>query len=259
MTRAALLLTVFAAVVLALVPHPRADDQVVAGLSQHNVPLTTDFSGSELFIYGGIRPDPGHEKDKLDVIVAVSGPPGPVNVRKKQRQFGIWINGPTVKIDSAPSFFAVASSGEFRDIVSYTDDLLFNISLEHFIELIDAPDWVEDRDEYIEAVRRIRNAEGLYTSLPSTVIIRENTMFETRIQLPANLTEGDYTARIFLVRDKKVQDVFTDTIEVRRAGLGQLVYSSAQDYPALYGIVSILVALIAGWSASAFFRTFFPN
>lgn len=248
-----------AALMLLAVSASRADDQVVAGLSQHNIPLNTDFTGSELFIWGGIRPDEGHEDDKLDVIVAVIGPTAPVKVRKKKRSLGIWHNGPAVEIDSAPSFFAIATSGDFREIVSHTDDLLFNISLNHFIELVDAPDWIDDRREYLQAVKRIRSEEGLYSVRPNTVEIVENTMFQTRVQLPANLTEGDYTARVFLVRDKEVQDVFTDTIEVRRAGIGRLIYSSAQEYPALYGLISIIVALVAGWLASAFFRTFFPT
>ncbi|MEM1162414.1 MAG: TIGR02186 family protein, partial [Pseudomonadota bacterium] len=75
----------------------------------------------------------------------------------------------------------------------------------------------------------------------------------------ANLVEGDYEARIFLLRDMRVIDVFSDTIEVRRAGIGRIIYWGAREYPALYGVLSIVVALIAGWLASAFFRTFFPN
>lgn len=237
----------------------RADDQVVASLSQTSVSLDTQFTGSELFIYGAIKPDRGFEDEKFDVIVEVVGPLEPIDVRKKRRQLGIWYNGPALRIDKAPSFFAIATSGEFRDIISYTDDLLFSIGLEHFVELIDAPEWVEDRDEYIAALIRIREAEGLYAQLPNTVTIKEKVLLETRIKLPANLTEGDYTARIFVLRDKKVQDVYTETIEVRRAGLSRFIYSAAQEYPAMYGIISILVALIAGWLASAFFRTFFPQ
>ena len=245
---------------LALLSVPiRADDQVVASLSQTSVSLDTQFTGSELFIYGAIKPDPGHEDDKFDVIVEVIGPLKPIDVRKKQRTLGIWYNGPAVEIDKAPSFFALATSGPFRDIISHTDDLLFEIGLKHFIQLIDAPEWVEDRNEYIEALGRIRTAEGLYAELPGAVEIKEKVLLETRIKLPANLTEGDYTARIFVLRNKKVQDVYTQTIEVRRAGLGRFIYSAAQEYPAMYGIISILVALIAGWLASAFFRTFFPT
>lgn len=233
---------------------------VVAGLSQHSVSLTTGFSGSQLFVYGAVRrTDGGDQEMPLDIIVTITGPTEPVMVRKKERELGIWVNGQGVLVDEAPSFYAVASTKDFYDTVSYTDDLRYRIALDKIIRLIDAPGWVQDREDYRSAVARIREKQGLYAFLPNTVRVIENTLFETRIKLPANLLEGDYRARIFLIEDKNVIDVFEDKIEVRRAGIGRWIYTSAQEYPAHYGIASILVALIAGWLASAFFRTFFPT
>lgn len=234
-----------------------AENTVVGGLSQHSVSLTTDFSGSELFVYGAVKGIPGTEP--LDVIITITGPSAPVVVRKKERRFGIWINGSGVTVDEAPSFYAVASTKEFREVVSYTADLQHKIGIDQVIRLVDAPDWVEDREEYRKAVVRIKETQGLYAFLPNSVRMFENTLFETRIKLPANLVEGDYGARIFLIRNKEVVDIFDDRIEVRRAGIGRWIYTAAQEHPAPYGIASILVALAAGWLASAFFRTFFPN
>jgi uncharacterized protein (TIGR02186 family) len=238
-----------------------AAEVVVASLSHHNVSLTTGFAGSELFVYGAVRrtdarPEPA---EKLDIIIAITGPMAPVIVRKKERHYGIWTNGEPVEVDAAPSFYVVASSGELRDVITWTDDLRYRIGLEHVIKLIDAPDWVEDREEYRVAVARVRERQGLYSVLPGAVRILENTLFETRIDLPADLIEGDYTARVFLVRDKQVLDVFSDTIEVRRAPLGRFIYVAAQEHAPLYGAASLALALAAGWLASAFFRTFFPS
>lgn len=241
---------------------PAHGEEVVAGMSQHSVSLTTDFSGSELFLYGAVkRTGPAtDEESPLAIIVTIAGPSTPVEVRKKERQSGIWINGPGVRVDSAPSFYAVATTAPVREILSYTDELRYRIGLEHVISLIDPPDWArEEREDFRLAVARIREAEGLYSIRPGTVKVAENTLFETRIELPADLTEGDYLARVFLLRDKNVLDVFEETIEVRRAGFGRLIYASAQEYPALYGLASIAIALLAGWLASVFFRTFFPN
>lgn len=236
-------------------------NSVLANLSQHSVSLDTTFSGSQLLIYGGIvRGD----DTPVDVIVAVAGPSKPVSVRKKVRQFGIWINGPAVQIDAAPSFYALASTRPLDEVLSSTDDLRYRIRLDKKIRLIDAPSWLGgEREDYRQAVSRVRTEQGLYAILPRTVDLLDDSdvahsLFETRIQLPANLVEGDYEARIFLVRDKQVVDSFTDKIEVRRAGIGRMIYSAAHEYPALYGITSIIIALVAGWLASAFFRTFFP-
>lgn len=238
-----------------------AAEVVVASLSHHDVALTTGFSGSELFVYGAVRrtdarPEPA---EKLDIVITITGPDAPVDVRKKERRFGVWTNGPPVEIDAAPSFYVVASSASFRETVTWTDDLRYRIGLDYAIKLIDAPVWVPHREEYRVAVARVREAQGLYSILPNAVKVIENTLFETRIELPANLVEGDYHARVFLIRDMRVLDVFSDTIAVRRAALGRFVYLAAQEHAALYGVASLVLALAAGWAASAFFRTFFPT
>ncbi|HET7408869.1 MAG TPA: TIGR02186 family protein, partial [Paracoccaceae bacterium] len=154
-----------------------AAETVVASLSQHDVSLTTGFAGSEIFVYGAVRrtaprPEPTGE---LDIIITVTGPEAPVVVRRKERHFGIWTNGPPVQVDAAPSFYVVASSDGFRETITWTDDLRYRIGLDYVITLIDAPAWIENREAYRVAVARVREAEGLYSVLPNSVRIIENT------------------------------------------------------------------------------------
>ena len=104
------------------------EETVVAGLSQTQVSITTWFTGSEIFIYGAIKREaPAPESWPLDVIVAVTGPPKPAIVRKKERRFGIWVNDAGVKVDAAPSLYAVSTTGPLREILSFTDDLRHRI------------------------------------------------------------------------------------------------------------------------------------
>ncbi|HSF95769.1 MAG TPA: TIGR02186 family protein [Thermohalobaculum sp.] len=237
---------------------PAVEEKVIAGLSQTHVAITTDFSGSEIFIYGAIKRDaPVPKTWPLDVIVAVTGPVQPVIVRKKSRQFGIWVNDVGVQVDAAPSFYAVATTGPFRDVISHTDDLIHKVGLDQIVRLIGSPQDLQYPEEYREAAIRLRKDAGLYVELPGTVKVTDQTLFETRVRLPANLVEGDYRARIFLLREKSVIDVFESSIEVRKVGLERWIYTMAQEQSALYGLLSILVALSAGWMASTFFRLVF--
>ena len=234
------------------------EETVIAGLSQTHVSITTDFSGSEIFIYGAIKRDAPVPKDwPLDVIVAVTGPLEPAIVRKKERRFGIWVNDAGVTVDTAPSLYAVATTGPFRDIISFTDDFRYKVGIENLVHFIGETDDEEFKEGYPEALVRLRRAKGIYFELIGAVKVTEETLFETRIRLPANLVEGDYRARIFLLRDKAVMDVFETSIEVRKVGLERWIYTMAQEQSALYGILSILVALTAGWLASTFFRVVF--
>ncbi|MCB1348698.1 MAG: TIGR02186 family protein, partial [Maritimibacter sp.] len=97
---------------------------------------------------------------------------------------------------------------------------------------------------------------GLYKIDEGTVNIHDRTLFDTRIQLPANLTEGSYRTRIFLTRDGEVVSDYTTEIDVAKVGLERWLYNLAHEQALIYGLMSLAIAIAAGWGASAFFRVF---
>ena len=84
--------------------------------------------------------------------------------------------------------------------------------------------------------------------------MNEETLFRTDIVLPANLTEGEYKVRLFLLRDKRVIAMQERVIGVRKEGLERWIFNLAQEQPLVYGLVSLVLAALAGWGASAAFR-----
>ena len=72
--------------------------------------------------------------------------------------------------------------------------------------------------------------------------------------MPANLTDGEYRVRIFLTRDGHVVDHQERIIGVRKAGIERFLFNLAQEQPLLSGVLSVLMAVFAGWAASAAFR-----
>ena len=233
-----------------------AQERVVAGLSQDSVAITADFDGSELLIFGAIGRDapPPEGAPPLQVIVTVTGPAAPVDVRRKERVAGIWINTDSVEIDEAPRFYAVATTGPLFDVLSHTEDLRHRVSIPRAIRSVGAPPEVADAARFTEALIRLRRESGLYQLLEGAVRLEEETLFQTRIQLPANLTEGNHEVRIFLTRGRQVVDRQEALLGVRKVGLERLAYTLAHDRPALYGLLSLLIAAFAGWGASAAFR-----
>ena len=41
---------------------------------------------------------------------------------------------------------------------------------------------------------------------------------------------------------------------MRKVGLERLIYTLAHERPLIYGLLSLVIAIAAGWSASAVFR-----
>ncbi|WP_425051366.1 TIGR02186 family protein [Psychromarinibacter sp. S121] len=243
-------------ILMLLAPAARADESVVAGMSQNRVSITANFDGSEILIFGAVKrfqPIPD-EVAPLEVVITVAGPSVPVTVWRKERVAGIWVNTDAVEVDRAPSFYAVATSGPFYEVMSNVEDLRHKVSLTRAIRSVGAPATVADASQFTAALMRIRERSDLYQLHEGTVEVREETLFRTSVGLPANLHEGNYTTRIFLTRGGTVVDAFETVIYVQKVGLERWLYVLAQEQALIYGLLSIALAIAAGWLASAVFR-----
>lgn len=236
-------------------PTPAPGESIVAGLSQNRVDITANFSGSEILIYGAVKREAPPPDDKpLHVIVTVEGPPSALTIRRKDRVAGIWINDAEVTIDQAPSFYAVAATGPLGLILSRTEDQRHKISLPGSIRAVGISAQASESRAFVDALLRIYEAEGRYRLSEDTVRFSQSTLFRTDVVLPANLTEGDYRVRIFLVRGGAVVDTLERVIGVRKKGLERQIWNLAHDQPLAYAALALIIAIASGWGASEVFR-----
>ncbi|MEP3334208.1 TIGR02186 family protein [Sedimentitalea sp.] len=240
---------------LLLVPFASAAEEVVLGLSKDKVAITTSFDGSEILIFGAVkRETPIPEGSPLEVVITITGPSEPVIVRRKSKLFAIWVNTDSVEVDRAPSFYAVATTAPLADVLSETEDLRHKVTIDRAIRSVGAPDNIENAALFTDAVIRIRRDADLYQTLENGIALDQQTLFRTAIEMPSNLTEGNYATRIFLTRDGKVVSSYETSIAVQKVGLERWLFTLSREQPFWYGILSLAIAIAAGWGASAAFR-----
>lgn len=240
---------------LALPQSGGAQETIVTGLSQNRVQITANFDGSNILVYGAVKRDaPPPSGARLEVIVTVEGPSQPLVLRRKEWVSGIWINRSSVVIDSAPSFYAVTTTGPLEEILSSTDDLRNRISLPQVIRAIGIADEASNADEFVQALQRIRLDDNRYRMAIGRVQLLQETLFRSDVELPANLSDGNYKVRMFILRGGKVLDKQELYIAVRKAGIERALFNLAHEQPLVYGVISLLMAAFAGWAASAGFR-----
>lgn len=232
----------------------QAEEEIILGLSQNEIDITATFVGSEILLFGAIRRDAPVPEGNLGIIVTVAGPEIPVTVRRKERRFGIWVNVDNVEIAAAPSFYAVASSADLSKVLRPSEDLINRITIPQVVRHVGTN--VLDSQSFARALMRIRAENDQYQLLEGAVAISRDTLFQTRIQMPANLTEGFYVAKIFLTRDGNVVDEYGTSIPVKKVGMERWLYNLAHENAFLYGLMSLAIAIAAGWSASAVFGLF---
>jgi len=138
--------------------------------------------------------------------------------------------------------------------LSDTEDLRHKVSIPRAIRSVGAPDTVGDASSFTEALIRIKSASNQYQLNEGTISVDDQTLFRTSIQLPAALTEGDYKTRIFLTRGGDVVSMYETSLYVRKVGLERWLFRMSRENALLYGLMSLAIAIAAGWGASAAFR-----
>ncbi|MEI4486104.1 TIGR02186 family protein [Frigidibacter sp. MR17.14] len=239
------------ALALLLPAAPLAAEEVVAGLSQNRIAIDTTFTGSEILIFGAVKREAPIPEKPLQVIITLEGPQEELTVRRKSRVAGIWMNTEQVDVDHAPSYYAVATTAPLREVLTETEDLRNAITINRAIRSVGAT--IVGAPAFVQALVRLREADGAYDIEQGAVDIAEDTLFRTRFLLPANLREGDYRARIFLTRDGRIVDSHETVVDVRKVGLERWLFVLSREQPALYGLLALLLAAAAGYAASVGF------
>ena len=96
---------------LALTPAAWAEKLTVA-VSTPEIQINSNFSGTTVTVFGVIERDAGTvaRAAPYQVAALVLGPPETVVARRKDRVLGVWLNGASETLVSAPTFYALATT-----------------------------------------------------------------------------------------------------------------------------------------------------
>lgn len=245
--RAALLLTCFL-----LVAGNAVADQLVTDISDNEIELKYSFAGRTLLLFGAIdhQGAPGRGAIPYDIVLRITGPDLALVVRKKAQIAGIWVNTSSVTYPAAPGYYAVASNRPLPNIASseVLDDLA--LGLEHIRPQTAREQSSGKRADFDGGLRGSMKRSGLY-GVDGRATILKNTLFRGEFRFPSNVPEGEYRAEAFLFQDGRFLSRQDVPLHVGKTGLARQVYAFANDSPALYGLLAVLIALTAGWIAGA--------
>lgn len=233
-------------------PARATEPQLVPDVSQRQIDIQYSFKGAELLLFGAILyPDGKPPKKPADIVIVLKGPERPILMREKQKIAGIWVNAHSLRFQSAPSFYAIASSRPIRDITDERTAAIYELNIDS-LQL--SPTAFRDTKEIARFERGLidlQQRQGLFVQRPGTVEISDGVLYRVRLPLSARAVVGTYTAETFLIQDGRVVAAAVREIQVRKSGFERLVAIAARDWSLLYGLAATLVAvgmgLLAGW------------
>ncbi len=188
-------------------------------------------------------------------MVVVRGPAGDVNIRRKERLGPIWVNASSVTAHDAPSYYRMASSRPLNEFVSDQLKERYQLGLANLrLNTSDEKFSADEMAQFRTALVRLKTADGLYGEDLGAVNMMSNRLFRTELHFPANVPTGTYLVEVYLFREGAVTSAEIVPFTVSKLGIGADVYDFAQNYGALYGLFAVLIAIVAGYAASAAFK-----
>ncbi|MGN6148596.1 MAG: TIGR02186 family protein [Rhizomicrobium sp.] len=253
MRRAALL-----ALLLALQPCAAGADDLVSGLSQDQIQITSNYTGSDLVVFGAIEQTPDADEDsepsRRDVVVVVRGPAATMDVRRKDRIAGIWINNREVTLTGMPAYYYVASTQPLAKIAPPYMLARYQIGFDNVKPQSTSTHKTLRAEEFRQAVVRERARAHLFTEAPTGVEFLSYSLFRVHVPVPAGAPRGQYTAEVYLFRNGVVMSAQSTPLFVDQIGLERNLFNFAHNEPLAYGFAAVLMAVLLGYISSLIFR-----
>ncbi|MEM0900692.1 MAG: TIGR02186 family protein [Pseudomonadota bacterium] len=231
-------------------------ERIEIGLSTESIPITANFSGEVLTIFGAIENiDPLVQRQgRYDVFVILEGPRTQLTTRRKGRVLGIWMNVEDRAFNSVPTSYLVASTRLPRDITNA--ETLGRLGLTAGAIRLSMSDGEAEpgADQFVNATKNLKKRSRLYATFPASVRFVSQTLFRAQLALPANVPLGGHRVKAFLFNSGQLVAQTNANLRIEKAGLEFEVFRLAQDRPLIYGFASVLLALAVGWLGRIFFR-----
>lgn len=239
---------------------PASAERLVTSLSSYRVSIASNFTGTELVLFGTVERDVNTAARRGDyaVVVTVSGPRESMTIRRKGRILGVWVNRTSRSFIDVPSYLAILSNQPLATIADAQIRRRLQLGLDETLlpQQIgpDIADVTRD-DPFRVAFLRLMKEKRLYQENDKGVTFLTPNLFRATIPLPADVPIGSYKLDVKLFADgTMIAREGSTAFELFKAGIEQFVTNAARDHGFFYGLATAGMALLVGWLASVMFR-----
>jgi uncharacterized protein (TIGR02186 family) len=242
-------------VIFALLVAPARADDLVSGLSTDLIQITSNFTGTDIVLFGAIEPseEAGPAKDQ-DLVVVIRGPQLDMMVRRKARILGIWVNRAQIEFTGLPGYYFLASTRPLDDIASLPTLQRFRLGTANLESPTRGTISPDEAAAFRAAAIRDRKREHLYWESPTGIEFLSRTLFRARIPVPASVPPGEYRAEVYLFRGGIVVSAQSSPLYIDKSGFERQVYNYAYQASFAYGSAAVLMAFALGWAGFLLFR-----
>lgn len=236
---------------------PARAERLISDISNDTIEITSSFDGERLTFFGAVAPAAGSAQrfveGPFDVVIVVVGPTQDRVAREMTHNFGIWLNTERVEFKRFPSYFQVLSNRRLADIADI-NLLNQNFILPEAYAMVPNVAGLMKTLVFGRALIRLMSERGLFGTQENGVRFQSDTFYSAQLTLPSGAPPGPYIAQTYVFRNGEIIARKSEGFAVRKIGFERFLAQSATQYPLLYGIACVALALFTGWLGGVLFR-----
>jgi len=227
--------------------------ELTAKANHDHIKVDFFYHGSTVSVSG--IADPG-----TDLIIKIASPEGHETLRQKGKVGGLlWMNVGTLKLGQVPNLYSIHSTKKLEDILDQKEMDKYIIgypAVSRHAETDPASNEGE-QSQWVSEFLKYKEASNLYTASAGKIEIKEKggkQHYYILTAWPYQAPPGDYLVTVYAVKDRKVIEKTEAKVLVEQVGIVKTFSGMAKNNGALYGIISIISALGAGFGVGMIFR-----
>ena len=226
---------------------------ISVSVNPETIAMGTTYNGADVFVSGTIP-------EGTEVLIRVVGNEKAEHYKKKGKALGLlWMNMATVEIDHAPALLLLAPSDTLEKMRTEQPASWqkLNLGFDALKRQVTISPANEDKDFIFEEFLQLKQHEGLYGIQTNAVRYTAQGVegaFTATLHFPADLPQGKYEIQTYVIKDGHIAGEARDHIEAKTVGAPAFLTSLAFQHGLLYGILAVIVAILAGLFTGYLFR-----
>lgn len=214
----------------------------------------------DFFYHGSTVSVRGTTEPGTDLIIKIASPEGHEILKQKGKVAGLlWMNVGTLKLEQVPNLYSIHSTENIEDLLDQEEMEKYIIgypALSAHAELIPAAGKGE-KTRWLSEFIKYKESSKLYATSSGKITMKDKDgkqEYYINTEWPYQAPPGIYLVTVYAVKDKKVIEKAEAKVLVEQAGIIKTLSNMAKNNGALYGFISIIAALGAGFGVSMVFR-----
>jgi uncharacterized protein (TIGR02186 family) len=227
---------------------------VVTSTTKRQVDIGLMYNGDHIYFFGSV-PDAS-----ADVVVKlISTDDVPISVNRKGRVALMWMNVKQFTATGLPLLYKIHSTRPLNQILSRSTASELGIGYDVLkeqmnLKLVRGNASPDDRDVVFDGILKLKQETNLYNIDEKRIEITGGKLFKHYFRFPSAAKEGNYRAESYIFKNGKLIGKGVDEIVIRKKGIEAEFTNLAFKHPAIYGAISVLVALCMGLLVGFIFK-----